>query len=845
VRIVGSGFTRATWCFAVTAAVASAGYGQVPVARVDTGSSGAIRGRVIDVASGQPIAGAQITVTPGARHVVSEEDGRFVVLGLERGTYTLAAKRIGYNVASAVATVRDSSTVEAVIRLVVIPHQLDSVRVRERSSTLNYSAVVLDLNNQPVVGAEVVAMGVTNKLVTDSVGRFSVGKLGKAALTIRLRKIGYQATVQSIRMLTDRADTIRMPRLAFTLSQVEINERSGFGNDYWNYREMDQRQRWKGAMAGVVSREELDAHGAEDLCDALPGTASGVKLSLHNDPYCKDPEKGIKMLLIDGGSCRPGLLSDYVAADVEMVEVLPGPGGKHVHMSGDNYGGSLAARGCGGAAKPPEKPGFSSGAMDFVSETVYAIWLRKPENSTKAIVPKPRTIVGIAFDSIAQRPLAGAHVSLDDLKHETVADSLGAFRFDSVASGVHQLKVDHETLSQLGLPPLRDTVDLTPELVTNVSLTIPSFATLWKRVCDDSVPPHPSEGFVYGRVLLGAAAVASTDTSGTVVEASWLGAAPDSTGDPNARKQVFADSAGNYAACGVPTAQPLTLSSLARGTATVSVSFTIGDVRVARRDLILPAANVVDRLVADSTGTPPLTDGEGSTITGIVRDSLGKPINDARVAVTGVTGEWRSNARGRFIVRGIPGGARVVTSSQLGFAPERRLVDVSGADSLAVDLSMSHVSTYLDTLKISGKQSPRTSTLLDIASRRKLGVGYFEDSTKLDKVPGTGLRDAFNFPSVRTGPPSSGSGRGQKPVMGLWFIFMTSHAPSIMGASTCAATLYVDGMSASIEYVNNLTKDEIGLIEVFTSPSRAPAEYAGSGGNCGIVLIWRKAFLRP
>ena len=257
---------------------------------------GAIRGRVIDVASGQPVAGAQITVTPGARHVVSEDDGQFVVLGLARGTYTLAAKRIGYNVASVSATVRDSSTVEAVIKLVVIPHQLDSVRVRERLSTLNYSAVVLDLNNQPVADAEVVAMGITNKLVTDSLGRFSLAGLGKAALTVRLRKMGYQATVESIRMFTDRADTIRMPRLAFTLSKVEINERSGFGNDYWNYREMDQRQRWKGALAGVVSREELDAHGTQDLCDALPGTPSGVKLSLHNDPYCKDPEKGMKTL---------------------------------------------------------------------------------------------------------------------------------------------------------------------------------------------------------------------------------------------------------------------------------------------------------------------------------------------------------------------------------------------------------------------------------------------------------------------------------------------------------------------------------------------------------------------
>ncbi len=787
--------------------------------------SGSIVGRVVDQ-DARPIAGAQVTLTPGARHAISDEQGTIRVLDLAPATYSLAARRIGYQATNITVVVRTSDA-NVTIRLVAVSRQLDSVRVVEKVSGLRYSAVVLDLNSQPVIGAEVVAMGIDSKVVTDSLGRFSVGRLGQQTLVVRLRKIGYQATTNSIRLLGDRADTIYMPRLAQALSKVEINDRSGFGMDETAYADMEQRQRWKNPLSGIISREELDAKGMQDLCDAMPATASGAKLTLHNDPNCKTSQRTI---LIDGTRCVTRALGSFTADEVEMIEVFVHPKLKEA---------SLAPRDCVGSSSTV-KASHSGGASipDFTLTADIAIWMRTKESGMKPIVTMPRTLVGVVYDSIAKRPLGGAHVTIEDLKRETVANSLGAFRFDSVASGVHELKAEHETLGQIGWPALRDTIDLTPELRTNVTLAIPSFATLWKRVCSDSVPPQPAEGLVYGRVLLGPAAVASTDTSGTVVEASWRGVVSDSARDAAATRQVPADSAGNYAVCGAPTTMPMTLSALSHGTATVSLSFSIGDARIARRDLILPAADIIDRLVADSTSIPPLPTGEGSTVAGIVHDSLGKPIADVHISVTGVTGEWRTNEKGRFVVRGIPGGARVVGSTQVGFLAERRLVDLNGTDSIGVDLSMSRVSTYLDTMKIAGKQSARTSTLLDIASRRKLGIGYSSDSSKLERLPGAGLRDAFSFPSVRTGQGKTG----------LWIIYMTDHARSLNGdvaGPGCQPKIYVDGAPSNIDFLNDMTKEEIGLIEVFTSPSRAPSEYAGSGSNCGIVLIWRKRYLRP
>jgi hypothetical protein len=233
--------------------------------------------------------------------------------------------------------------------MVAIPAALDSIRIRAKREGMRYSGIVLDQNNQPVVNADIVAMGINNKLVTDSAGRFTIPKLYTGAVAVRFRKMGYEPALTSFRIVVDRADTIRMKRLPQMLSPKEINERSGFGLDYWAYREMDMRLRWKQNGAGAISREELASQGTQDLCDALPRTPSGVRLMLHNDPYCKTYPRGLKWMLIDGQGCQQHLLSDFHADEVEMIESYAG---------GGELSGSLKSRCMRGAP-------------------TYVIWLRK------------------------------------------------------------------------------------------------------------------------------------------------------------------------------------------------------------------------------------------------------------------------------------------------------------------------------------------------------------------------------------------------------------------------------------------------------------------------------------
>ena len=93
-------------------------------------ATGVIAGSVLNTA-GRPIAGAQVRLDGLARHAVTENDGTFFLRGLERATYSVRVRVIGYNQAERAVNV-DKDLVRVTISLDPIPQVLDSVLVMER-----------------------------------------------------------------------------------------------------------------------------------------------------------------------------------------------------------------------------------------------------------------------------------------------------------------------------------------------------------------------------------------------------------------------------------------------------------------------------------------------------------------------------------------------------------------------------------------------------------------------------------------------------------------------------------------------------------------------------------------
>ena len=273
-----------------------------------------IRGRVRDENS-RPVSFAQVQMSPGDRRVVADGNGEFVLGALQTGDYELTIRRIGYQPAHVKVRVpSDEGWIP--ITMQSLPRVLDSVRIRERASTLRYTGIVIDDLDQPVVDAEVIAAGASDRGVrTDSEGHFRLLKPPKGTLVLRVRKFGYAPYFGSLSLQAEREDTIRMKRHATDLPEAYIRAESGFGRDTFAYVELDSRMRWKLSSGGVVSREDLDRFADLDLCLALMRTTLAGKMRLREDG-CSTP----RCVIIDGLQPLLRPLSAFIASEVEAFE---------------------------------------------------------------------------------------------------------------------------------------------------------------------------------------------------------------------------------------------------------------------------------------------------------------------------------------------------------------------------------------------------------------------------------------------------------------------------------------------------------------------------------------------
>jgi hypothetical protein len=172
-----------------------------------------IRGRVRDE-NNRPVSFAQVQMTPGDRRVVADGNGEFIIGSLATGDYELRIRRIGFEPTQVKVHVpSDEGWIP--ITMQSLPRVLDSVRIRERASSLRYTGIVIDDLDQPVVDAEVIAAGASDRGIrTDSDGHFRLLKAQKGTLVLRVRKFGYAPYFGSLTLQSEREDTIRMKRHA-------------------------------------------------------------------------------------------------------------------------------------------------------------------------------------------------------------------------------------------------------------------------------------------------------------------------------------------------------------------------------------------------------------------------------------------------------------------------------------------------------------------------------------------------------------------------------------------------------------------------------------------------------
>ncbi|MFI5233347.1 MAG: carboxypeptidase regulatory-like domain-containing protein [Gemmatimonadales bacterium] len=779
-------------------------------------SAQVVRVRLLDAESRQPLAGVLVSALTAAGAIgpsaLSSGDGVASVRFTGSAPERLLIRHIGFAPVTTDPVVIPVEIAQAVD--IVVPAQritLNAVHVLGDAACSNQTA-------SPSAGAQDAWTQVRTALEASTLTRDQ--RLVTTAGYRIQRQVRLDGTV-------DYADTALLGKSGerpFVAPAPAALERDG----YFRQRDDGSEEFYAPDEAVLLSPGFTAHHCVRDVPETHHDS-TGTQIALAFVPRDRDTRAEIKGLIwLDSAT------SELRRVDFEYVRVpLPAPA--------DSLGGSVAFRHLASGAWIVSAWMLRIPQWRVVDRHGYVLLDGYREVGGTASVVRdlatpgpsvPRTIAGTVFDSIARRPLRGAHVRVVDLDRETISDSTGAFRFDSVGVGVHTVWADHPTLDTLGLFSLGARADVTPQVVTNVSLVIPSFATLWHRICGSVAIADSTAGFVFGVVR---ADSAGAPRPAAVVHIAWR--ADSARNAPELAATATADSTGNYVVCGVPGSRALMMSARDGAIATRGAPVRLGTARIAHRDLVLSATATVAEGVADTSGA----DATGAMHTLRVVSPDGKPVVYANVSLGGGTTRI-TNEKGELPL----GAGRIhnATTSvkRIGFAPWFGAIDFPDTASV-VTITLTHVAQYLGEVRITGQKNPSSPFVQGFYDRwlmRQKGllsatfIGpeelEFRHSQQISDML-RGVNGVNIAPLQRRGP--------------MYMMAMATDVPN------CPMAVVIDGKQHYPDLVPGskppvyailldqlIPANDIMAIEVYARGGNMPISLQVNDTKCGVIAFW-------
>ncbi len=440
-------------------------------------------------------------------------------------------------------------------------------------------------------------------------------------------------------------------------------------------------------------------------------------------------------------------------------------------------------------------------------------------------------VSGVVFDSLADAPLSGAFVVAQPTGVTTTTDSLGRFIIASDGR-VQQLTAYHSALDELGLGALTASRPAGDGEWKRVRIATPSLPTIWPRLCP-ATPLLRSRGVI----LTGSARLSDNTTrlAGAKILAQWPAPPTDIASDAPTSAQTLTDSSGGFVICGVADfVEPAIVALSAE--AQSGVVLLPADPRPLRR---------VDLVMAPTTATPTI-------VRGRVVNEWNAPLPDVRVSIDGRDGDVITGSDGVFRLPDVPLGSRMLSVRRIGFPMAMQVVHVVEGDMEPLDVSITRTYT-LGTIKLSPTETVRRERA-DFELRKRTGVGFFIDSTTLQKAPDlrTALKAAPGIsiiePIAQAARQPTAADRAQ----------VVSGAPTssqvvfeLRGPGTCRLNVYLDGVLDPAYTPLFTNKGEFAAIEVYARAADVPRDIIVSrrqtvyASRCGAVFFWTRFGLRP
>jgi hypothetical protein len=233
-----------------------------------------------------------------------------------------------------------------------------------------------------------------------------------------------------------------------------------------------------------------------------------------------------------------------------------------------------------------------------------------------------------------------------------------------------------------------------------------------------------------------------------------------------------------------------------------------------------------------AAGAPLQAQGEGGTISGVVRDTAGAPVAGAEVSTHGAA-RVRTDSAGRFVLSGLGADKYTVYARKLGFAPTSFDVSLGKNGHVDIKLDFDRRMPLLDTVVVHGTRDCSEFSLDGFTCRRRLEHGVFLDYTDIDEKQAIFIADIFRgLPGFRLETRSTRDG----PV----------RVPAVANGFGCITSL-VDGRPASGARRIPESPYDLLAVEIYAKPDSVPKEYqrytwpqggVTRTGRCALVVYW-------
>jgi hypothetical protein len=460
------------------------------------------------------------------------------------------------------------------------------------------------------------------------------------------------------------------------------------------------------------------------------------------------------------------------------------------------------------------------------------------------------SVTGTVFDSVANRPLAGATVQLTGgagavvgRSASAVTDTAGQFTIRDLPAGRYVAGFIHDALDTLGLVGEPMAVDI-GDSVQVLNLATPSPRTIIGTICGQG-SVSDSLGLLIGHVYVTGT---STPLPGATVTVEW-GETIIERGNVRSRNMAAdatAQGPGWFAMCDVPGDVELTIgaSSGADSSGFINVevprtgirhlTFHVGGARrvpSAAIDTITPLDTTLKVLM------PEMVWRGGAKLTGIVRDERGNGVAGARVFVRGTNLAATSSDRGYYALDSLPGGTHTLEARALGYLPATQIVQLAETQPTQAEVFIGDRLVTLETVKVQATLVfSRNLAKFQTNRERNLG-GKFVGPREIDRFRGMRFSNLIQaIPGIRLSYNNGFS---------ILMDFRGSDDGGSMGL--CVPSIFLDGQRSQYsagEIEGMYRAEEIAGVEVYVRANQRPIEFQDMNSNCGAIAIWTRPELR-